>query len=99
MSTVGQAIRRFNGWVARHIAPRTVENLEYIATTRKDAENVMARLADFEENLAALAAELNEIRRDERRMAELYDLVFAYVRDTSGATTPKLNDSGSAPRG
>jgi len=77
-----------------------VQNLEYVSKAQSESDNVIERMAMYEQNLAALAAELNEIRRDERRMAELYDLVFEYVRgsaraDADSPSSPTVEKSGS----
>lgn len=73
-------LRRIAVRILERIAPAATENRRYVARARKNSGDVIGRMAKFEEDLAALAAELNEIRRDERRMAELYDLVFERMR-------------------
>jgi hypothetical protein len=74
------------------IAPRTIDGLRDISVTRErfgSIESAIAK-ADIEyaqrmrdqlaDEIAELRVELDELRRDSRRVAELYDLVFEQVR-------------------
>lgn len=79
-------MKRLIARMARKVAPRTFENLKYISRTRTASGDVMDRLLVYEENLKQLKTELDEMRRDQRRMAELYDLVFERVRSDNPRT-------------
>jgi hypothetical protein len=73
-------IRHLFSKLSRTVAPRTVENLIFLAKTRSRGSDVIELLRVYEDELQDLKTELNEIRRDQRRMAELYDLVFERAR-------------------
>jgi hypothetical protein len=73
-------IRQFFSKFSRTVAPRTVENLIFLSRTRSRGSDVIELLRAYEDELQDLKTELNEIRRDQRRMAELYDLVFERAR-------------------
>lgn len=67
--------------IARRIAPTAYRKLEQLQIT--DAGMVVAPVAapDLEQRIVELEAALNELRSDNRRVTELYDLVFARLRD------------------
>lgn len=73
-------VKELMGKVARKVAPRTIENLKYLANTREKGDDVFDLLRAYEIEIKELKTELDEMRRDQRRMAELYDLVFERVR-------------------
>lgn len=73
-------MKRFLGKTARKIAPRTFENLSYLSKTRSRGPEVMDAIRAYEIEVKQLKTELDEMRRDQRRMAELYDLVFERAR-------------------
>lgn len=73
-------IRQFLRKAARNVAPRTVENLIFLSRTRSRGSDVIELLRVYEGELQDLKSEMDELRRDQRRMAELYDLVFERVR-------------------
>ena len=73
-------IRQFLRKAARNVAPRTVENLIFLSRTRSRGSDVIELLRVYEGELQDLKSEMDELRRDQRHMAELYDLVFERVR-------------------
>lgn len=73
-------MKQIVGKAARKVAPRTVDNLLFLSRTRAKGDDVIDLLHIYEEELRDLKAEMNEMRRDQRRMAELYDLVFERLR-------------------
>ena len=73
-------MKKLIGKAARKLAPRTVENLNYITRARAKGDDVVDLLREYEAEVKQLKTELDEMRRDQRRMAELYELVFERVR-------------------
>ncbi|MET1051304.1 MAG: hypothetical protein ABWX65_01570 [Mycetocola sp.] len=63
------------------VAPRTMQNLSSLSDLNKDEGGVLAKILAYEAELKILRAELNEMRRDNRRTLELYDLVFEKLRN------------------
>lgn len=68
------------GKLARKLAPRTIENLAFLSRSRAAGGDIFELLRAYQEDIQELKLEMNELRRDQRRMAELYDLVFERVR-------------------
>lgn len=66
--------------VFRKIAPRTVQNLTLLSELNEGGDGAAETLLQLELEIRSLRSELNEMRRDNRRMAELYDLVFERLR-------------------
>lgn len=73
-------MKNIPGRVVKRIAPRTAENLIFLSHAGKKGNDIVELVRAYSEELAELKAEMNEMRRNERRMAELYDLVFERVR-------------------
>lgn len=68
---------RFINRVARKLAPNLTASLSQL----KNSGDVVGRLA--REN-AELRAEVDELRQDSQRIAELYDLVFERLEQQRG---------------
>ncbi|MFB9309281.1 hypothetical protein BJY17_001258 [Agromyces hippuratus] len=66
---------------AARTMPSAYKNLRMLARVNASDETMLARVIAYEEEVRELRAELNEVRRDNRRVVELYDLVFARLRD------------------
>jgi hypothetical protein len=67
--------------LASRLAPRTYENLQLLATVDvQTGETVASMLARHQVEVRELRAEVNELRRDNRRVTELYDAVFERIR-------------------
>lgn len=83
-------------WVARKVralAPRTVRNLEAVGRVGAEYEASGARVILFEREVRELRRELDAMRRENRRVVELYDAVFEYVRHQGqGQCTCHKND-------
>ena len=91
-------VKQFIGKAVRRVAPRTIENLVYVSRVRAKGSDVIEALRVYESDLKDLKTELDEMRRDQRRMAELYDLVFERVRSDSAkadAATDAVKADGS----
>jgi len=74
-------MKRFINRIVRRFAPRTSENLIFLSRASVKGNDIIEIVRAYDEELRDLKAEMNEIRRNERRMAELYDLVFEHVRN------------------
>ncbi len=72
-----EILRKFARW----IAPTAYGKLEQLdlAAVALSGDTVLPQ--DLEQRIAELEAQLNELRQDNRRITELYDLVFARLRD------------------
>lgn len=68
---------------AQRIAPRTVNNLRTLRSLDREFEQGPARFISFEREIWALRREIDELRRDNRRVAELYDAVFEWAKANS----------------
>ncbi|MFF2370058.1 hypothetical protein [Agromyces sp. NPDC058110] len=74
-------MKRTIGRLASKAMPRTYSNLQLLSTMNDGGESVIATLVSLDEQVRELRAELNEVRRDNRRVVELYDLVFARLQE------------------
>lgn len=77
-------------WVAtkmKRLAPRTVQSLESITRWDAEYEENGPRILLYERDLRDLRREVDAIRTEQRRVVELYDAVFEYVR-ANGGTLP-----------
>ena len=72
---------------AERLAPRTLQNLRRLNALDPDLDRNLPLVLTYERELRALQREVDELRRDHRRVAELYDAVFEWVR-TNGASGP-----------
>ncbi|HEY8588487.1 MAG TPA: hypothetical protein VIL55_02930 [Naasia sp.] len=77
------AVRAAVGWTVRRAAPRSMSALTDLGSARDEFGDVSAhlraltdRVSELEEAVVLLREEIDETRRDGRRVAELYDLVF-----------------------
>ncbi|CAM3666553.1 hypothetical protein [Isoptericola cucumis] len=66
--------------IARRVAPRTVRNLEALSDLTADHGEGPLRFVAYERELQDLRREVDALRRDSRRVAELYDVVFEQAR-------------------
>ncbi|MFC9917636.1 hypothetical protein [Agromyces binzhouensis] len=88
-------MKRLIGKVLSRIAPRTYQNLRLLSEANHSGDDLFALLADYETEVRELRAELNEVRRDNRRVVELYDLVFERLQDDMPLTArPVASDDG-----
>ncbi|NNU27907.1 hypothetical protein [Isoptericola sediminis] len=73
-------MKSFLARIARRFAPRTVENLEALSDLTSDHAVGPLRFVAYERELQELRREVDALRRDNRRVAELYDVVFERAR-------------------
>jgi len=83
-------VKNLLGKIARRIAPRTLTNLQRLSGLNEEFDQGPARFVNYERELRALRREIDELRRDNRRVAELYDAVFAWAHQNAA-------DRGVAP--
>ncbi len=77
-------MKKFLFNAAQRIAPRTVSNLRSLSSLQlsameKEFDQGPARFIHYERELRNLRREIDELRRDNRRVAELYDVVFEWA--------------------
>jgi hypothetical protein len=80
---------------AHRVAPRTVNNLRTLRALDQEFEQTPARFIQYEREIWALRREVDELRRDNRRVAELYDAVFEWAKANS-VPPPEVGDARSA---
>ncbi len=83
-------MRRLIGLLIRRLAPRTMAGLSDLATAREEFGELTAtiraleaRVRELEAAVADFQEEIDETRRDGRRVTEVYDLVFERLRSGS----------------
>jgi len=77
-------VKKFLFNTAQRIAPRTFSNLRSLSSLQlsaleKEFDQGPARFIHYERELRNLRREIDELRRDNRRVAELYDVVFEWA--------------------
>lgn len=70
---------------AERLAPRTLKNLRRLSALDPDLDRGIPLVLTYERELRALQREVDELRRDHRRVAELYDAVFEYARSNTAS--------------
>jgi hypothetical protein len=76
-------VKHLLGRIARRIAPRTLTNLQRLSGLNEEFDQGPARFVNYERELRALRREIDELRRDNRRVAELYDVVFEWAHQAA----------------
>lgn len=87
-------MKRFLAGVFRRMAPRTYANLQLLSEANTSGSDLVELLSRYEAEVRELRAELNEVRRDNLRVVEIYDLVFERLRQDMPLTARPV---GSAP--
>ena len=85
---------------AERLAPRTLRNLRRLSALDPDLDQALPLLLTYERELRALQREVDELRRDHRRVAELYDAVFEWAHSNAEArgVTPDADGNGTVTR-
>lgn len=81
-------------WAAkrlRALAPRTFRNLESMSRINAEYELDGKRMIVYERELREMRREIDALRREHRRVIELYDAVFDYVRDGGSERASKTS--------
>ena len=83
-------MKQFLANIAQRLAPRTVTNLRRLNTLDPalDGGRGLPRLMGYEREVRELRREVDELRRDNRRVAELYDVFFHWAHQNVGARVP-----------
>jgi hypothetical protein len=88
-------MKQFLGKIAQRLAPRTVTNLRRLNTLDPEFDGGLPRLVSYERELRELRREIDELRRDNRRVAELYDVFFQWVHENAGSRV-RTSDADAA---
>ena len=83
-----------------HLAPRTLKNLRRLSAMDPELDRALPLLLTYERELRALQREVDELRRDHRRVAELYDAVFEWAHSNAAArgVTPHADGAATLDR-
>jgi hypothetical protein len=93
-------VKNFLGRIARRVAPRTLTNLQRLSGLNEEFDQGPARFINYERELRALRREVDELRRENRRVAELYDVVFEWAHHDAAArgVAPGIDATGTVER-
>ncbi len=95
---ISKSSRRIAAKAVRQMAPRTVSKLRLVSTLDPAFGYGAARFIAYERELRALRREIDALRRDNRRVAELYDVVFEWAKSNAGGQGKAAGSSAfSAP--
>lgn len=67
------------GRILKRIAPRTAKVLTTLVHASEEDEGLIPRVLAYENEVRELRREIDELRRDSLRVAELYDLVYKRI--------------------
>ena len=83
--------------VVQRLAPRTVTNIRTLSALDQQFDEGPGRFVSYERELRALRQDIDGLRRDNRRVAELYDVVFERARaDAAGVASSVLEANPAA---
>ena len=94
-------MKQFLANIAQRLAPRTVANLRRLnALDPQLGSGGLPQLVSYERELRALRREVDELRRENRRVAELYDVFFQWAHQNVGTpvTTSDVDAAGTVKR-
>jgi len=93
-------MKEFIANLTSRIAPRTLGNLRMLEQLNPELQQGPSRFLAYERELRTLRREIDELRRENRRVAELYDVVFDWVREQSAARSgaPAVDEEGTLDR-
>ena len=82
-------MKRLLSSTAERLAPRTVSNLRKLNNLDDEFDSSdLSRLISYERELRQLRREVDELRRDNRRVAELYDVFFQWAHQNAAGGPP-----------
>jgi hypothetical protein len=86
--------------IAQRLAPRTVTNLRKLNALDPELGRGVPQLVSYERELRALRREVDELRRENRRVAELYDVFFQWAHQNVGppVSTSDVDAAGAVKR-
>lgn len=93
-------MRQFLSRLVNRAAPRTMANLRRMERLDPELDQGPSRFLAYERELRDLRREIDELRRDNRRVAELYDAVFEWAHRDAAArgVAPDVDAAGTAAR-
>ena len=95
-------MKRLLSSTAERLAPRTVSNLRKLNNLDDEFDSSdLSRLISYERELRELRREVDELRRDNRRVAELYDVFFQWAHQNAAGppdTAQSTNHSATVDR-
>jgi hypothetical protein len=95
-------MKRLLSSTAERLAPRTVNNLRKLNNLEDEFDSSdLSRLISYERELRELRREVDELRRDNRRVAELYDVFFQWAHQNASGppnAAPSTNYSATVDR-
>jgi len=98
----GNSMKRLLSSTAERLAPRTVNNLRKLNHLDDEFDSSdLSRLISYERELRELRREVDELRRDNRRVAELYDVFFQWAHQSAAGVpdaSPSTNHSATVDR-
>ena len=85
---------------AERLAPRTLRNLRRLSALDPELDRALPLVLSYERELRELRREVDELRRDHRRVAELYDAVFAWAHADAAArgVAPEVDGAATINR-
>ena len=93
-------MKQFLANIVQRLAPRTVANLRKLNHLDPELDRSLPRLISYERELRELRREVDELRRENRRVAELYDVFFQWAHQNVGTpvTTSEVDAAGTVKR-
>lgn len=73
-------MENFIGRLLSRFAPRTAKVLTTLIHASEEDEGLIPRVLSYEQEVRELRKEIDELRKDSLRIAELYDLVFERLK-------------------
>jgi len=73
-------VENFLGRLLTRFAPRTAKVLTTLIHASEEDEGLIPRVLSYENEVRELRKEIDELRKDSLRIAELYDLVFERLK-------------------
>lgn len=73
-------MENFFGRLLSRFAPRTAKVLTTLIHASEEDEGLIPRVLSYENEVRELRKEIDELRKDSLRIAELYDLIFERLK-------------------
>lgn len=74
-------MENYFGRLLTRFAPRTAKVLTTLIHAGEEDEGLIPRVLSYENEVRELRKEIDELRKDSMRIAELYDLVFERLKE------------------
>ena len=91
-------MKHFLAAIAQRVAPRTVTNLRRLNALDPELGRGLPQLISYERELRELRREVDELRRDNRRVAELYDAFYQWLNQNVGSRGSDVDAGGTVNR-